>query len=173
MNVSWSLSSYYSDNAITDCCNLNGWPGSTKNHEFWDEAHQLFSEYEASVHERRQGSYLYLPIGITAGELMEQSEEWQKLQFIPLNPYSRTAHKYTGRSPIKFKEDKWEHSTKIPHIFFHQQRYLKEFAVKSKDNFSFVSSNDKALIPDGEPNHAISTGVRAHNASLAPPYTNG
>ena len=37
-----------------------------------------------------------------------------------------------------------------------------------KDNCSFISSDDKALIPVGEPGHAITTGVRVHNASLGP-----
>ena len=37
-----------------------------------------------------------------------------------------------------------------------------------KDNCSFISSDDKALIPVGEPGQVITTGVRAHNASLGP-----
>ena len=57
-------------------------------------------------------------------------------------------------------------------IFF-PQRYLSVFAVKFTDNCSFISSNDKAFIPVGEPDHAISIGVSAYNASLAPSDLNG
>lgn len=56
---------------------------------------------------------------------------------------------------------------------FHQQRYFKEFAVKYSKHCTFVSGDDKALIPVGEPGHAISTGVRAHNASLCPSNPDG
>ena len=59
------------------------------------------------------------------------------------------------------------HHADSKYIFL-QQRYLKEFAVMFKDNCSFISSDDKALIPVGEPGHAISTGVHTHNASLGP-----
>ena len=56
---------------------------------------------------------------------------------------------------------------------FCQQRYLEEFVVKFTDNCSFISSYNKALIPVGKPDHAISTGMSAYNASLAPPDPNG
>ena len=46
---------------------------------------------------------------------------------------------------------------------FHQQRYLREFAVKFRDHWSLISADDKAVIPVGEPGHAVSTDVRAHN----------
>ena len=49
---------------------------------------------------------------------------------------------------------------------YHQQLYAKEFAIRFKDYCSFMSSDDKALIPVGEPGNPISTGVRVHNASL-------
>ena len=51
------LSSYDSDDVITDLRKLNGNPGSSKYDDFWAEVNQLFTEYEGSVHERRQGSY--------------------------------------------------------------------------------------------------------------------
>ena len=51
---------------------------------------------------------------------------------------------------------------------FHQQRYLKEFAIKFRDHCIFVSADDKAVIPVGEPEHAVSTGVKAHCPSLGP-----
>lgn len=56
---------------------------------------------------------------------------------------------------------------------FYRQRYLRVFAVKFTDNCSFISSGDKAFIPVGEPDHAISIGVSAYNASLARSDPNG
>ena len=45
-------------------------------------------------------------------------------------------------------------------------QYLKELAVKFHDNVVMVCGDDKAVIPVGEPDHAVSSGVRAHNRSL-------
>ena len=103
------------------------------------------------------------------------SEEWVRLQFVPRNPNAHTALRYTGRFPIKFQLQRRQmraHHEDAKYVF-HQQRYFKEFAVKFKENCVFVSSDDKALVPVGEPNHAISTGVRAHNASLVPSNPSG
>ena len=53
-------------------------------------------------------------------------------------------------------------------LLANQPRYLKEFAVKFSDRCIFVSADDKAVIPVGESEHAVSTVVRAHNPSLGP-----
>ena len=45
---------------------------------------------------------------------------------------------------------------------------VKEFAAQFKQNCKFLSADDKAMIPIGEPHHAVSTEVRAHNQSLGP-----
>ena len=45
-------------------------------------------------------------------------------------------------------------------------QYLKELAVKFHDKVVMVCADDKAVIPVGEPDHAVSSGVRAHNWSL-------
>ena len=58
------LASSDEDGIITDLRKLNGKKG-TKFEEFWDEINNLFSEYEASVQERRHGSLLYLPFAIS------------------------------------------------------------------------------------------------------------
>ena len=60
----------------------------------------------------------------------------------------------------------WSHHDDSKYVY-HQQQYLKEFAIRFKENCSFLSSDDKA-IPVGEPAHPISAGVCAHNASLGP-----
>ena len=42
------------------------------------------------------------------------------------------------------------------------------FSVRFRDNLMVVSVDDKAIIPVGEPNCHVSTGVRGHNRSLVP-----
>ena len=42
-------------------------------------------------------------------------------------------------------------------------QYLKELAVKFHDKVVMVCADDKAVIPVGEPDHAVSSVVRAHN----------
>ena len=76
---------------ITDLHRLKG-KNVTNFREFWNEVDKLFSEYEASVHERRHGTFLYLPFAISVRELVERikkrrpeiavlSEEWVRYNF--------------------------------------------------------------------------------------------
>ena len=53
--------------------------------------------------------------------------------------------------------------SKYAYIYF---TYLKEFAIKFRDYTTFAFMDDKATVPVGEPNNAISTNVRSHNKSL-------
>ena len=43
---------------------------------------------------------------------------------------------------------------------------LKEFSVKYRDAVTFLSEDDKAVIPIGEPNKPIASVNRSHNRSL-------
>ncbi len=45
-------------------------------------------------------------------------------------------------------------------------RYAKEFAVEHSDSVLMISVDDKAIIPVGEPQCPVSTGVRGHNRSF-------
>ena len=81
--------------------------------EFWDKTNKLFEEYQTAIDERRHGTYHYLPFAISIRERIEQgkqwkpdittpSEEWVWLQFMPQNPYTTQALRYTGWFPIKY-----------------------------------------------------------------------
>ena len=48
----------------------------------------------------------------------------------------------------------------------HQFKILKCFACKWKDFALFQSIDDKAIIPVGNPDQPVSTGVRAHHGGL-------
>jgi hypothetical protein len=45
---------------------------------------------------------------------------------------------------------------------------LKEMAVMTREEAVMICVDDKAIVPVGEPNCPISTGVRAHNKALVP-----
>ncbi len=45
-------------------------------------------------------------------------------------------------------------------------QYVKGFAVKFREYCQYISADDKVIIPVGEPDLPISTGVRGHNRSL-------
>ena len=45
-------------------------------------------------------------------------------------------------------------------------QYVKNFAVKYKSQALLLSVNDKAIVPVGEPDNPISTGIRGHHRSL-------
>ena len=78
------------------------------------------------------------------------------------------AYQYTGRFQIKFQVQRRQ--LRCTHVdskyAYIQIRYLKEFASKFRKNVAFICADDKALIPVGEPDQPISTGVRAHHRSL-------
>ena len=169
------------DGLLLDFRATNGNIGSTVFDDFWDEIQKLFDEYTLSVHERRHEMHLYLPFAISIKELIDRvkernlgikvpSAEWIRLQFQPKNLSSEVAFSYTGRFAIKFQVQRRQlRATHVDSKYvYHQQRYLKEFATWFNRNCKFISADDKAVIPIGEPHHAVSTGVRAHNQSLGP-----
>ena len=87
---------------------------------------------------------------------------------MPQNPYTTQALRYTGRFPIKYmvqrRQMRLDHPvSKYVFTIFH---YLKDLAVKFRNNVIMVCADDKAVIPVGEPDYAISSGVTAHNQSL-------
>ena len=91
-----------------------------------------------------------------------------RLQFWPRNPYAATALRYTGRFDVKYavqcRQLRREHpDSKYVAVIL---RYAKEFAVHHAECTLMISVDDKAIIPVGEPDCPISTGVRGHNRSL-------
>ena len=150
------------DNIITDPRKLNGKTGTSFT-EFWDEVNKLFTEYEGFVQERMHGSFLYLPFVISIRELSDSvmkrmpgilvlSAEWVRLQFAPRNTHLRSALFHTGRFDMKFQVQRRQMRSQHEdaEYVYHHQLYAKEFAIRFKDYCSFISSDDKALIPVGE-----------------------
>lgn len=77
---------------------------------------------------------------------------------------------HTGRFEVKFKVQsrmiRGQHDDSS--YVLYQIRLLKQFCVQWRDFCSLFWLDDKAIIPIGEPDLPVSTGVRAHNRSLAP-----
>ncbi len=78
--------------------------------------------------------------------------------------------KYTGRFKVKYgvqiRQQRKDHADS--HYVNALQLYTKQFAVKYRDILTCVAVDDKAIVPVGEPDSHVSTGVRGHNRSLVP-----
>ena len=155
------------DAVLTDLRSLNGKVGTSFD-DFWDEVNKLFSEYEAAVQERRHGSFVYLPFAISIRELIDRvvkrrpgirvpSAEWVRLQFAPKSVHHRSALQHTGRFNMKFQVQRRQMRSQHEDAkyVYRQQVYVREHAIRFKDHCNFISSDDKALIPVGEPGNNI------------------
>ena len=139
------------------------------------------------VDERRQSTVLHMPVAISICELRDtisqrlvekfpneekdiSSLEWIRYQFWPMNPYSSSALRHTGRFSIKFGIQ-IRHMRK-DHVDANYVnallQYVKKFCVQLRDHVMYISADDKAIIPVGEPGLPVATGVRGHNRSLVP-----
>ena len=167
---------------VLDLRKLNGNPGSTKLDAFWAALQKYFNEQVLAVQERRHGEHLYLPFAISVEDLRQTiadrlpsgtpipSNEWIRLQFWPTNPTSRRAMQHTGRFNVKFaiQSRQIRGSHEDCHFAQYQLLLLKQFAVQWRDYAGFFWLDDKAIVPVGELDRALGTGVRPHNRSLAP-----
>ena len=166
---------------IWDLRVLNGRPRNPKFDLFWQELGRFLDE-KCAVNERRHGDHLYLPLAISVDDLRQQiikrlpsgtatpSESWVRMNFWPSNAYTRTAMAYTGQFKVKFSVQQRLSCAQHPDAKFaaYQFTIMKNMAVKWREHAEFFSMDDKAIIPVGEPDQVLSTGVRAHHGSLVP-----
>lgn len=104
----------------------------------------------------------------TDEEVPIPSSEWIRLQFWPRNPYTATALRYTGKYDVKYavqcQQLRHEHpDSKYVAVIL---RYAKQFSVLHSESILMISVDDKAIVPVGDPQRPVSTGVRGHNRSL-------
>ena len=169
---------------IMDLREMNGNPKSTKFDAFWNELAEYLEEITTAVDERRQVDVMHMPLAISVRHLRDiiverlqskqsvmpaiPSIEWIRLQFWPSNPYSGAALRHTGRFQVKhgvqIRQMRKDHpdARYVGNIL----RYVKNFVVKHRSLVCMMSVDDKAIVPVGEPNFPVSTGVRGHNRSL-------
>ena len=170
---------------ILDLRKLNGKPSSSKFDVFWLELHNYLEEIGPAVQERRHGEAMYMPVAISVNHLREiisgklkekfpqedipiPSLEWVRLQFLPRNPYATTALRYTGKFNVRYAVQcrQLRHENPDSKYVAVILRYAKEFAILHSDIMLMISVDDKAIVPVGEPQLPVSTGVRGHNRSL-------
>lgn len=172
---------------LLDLRKLNGKVKSTAFDPFWDELQLYLDELNPAVDERRHSTVLHMPIAISIRHLRdiisgclvlkfpgEEKDipglEWIRYQFWPRNPYSSSALRYTGNFAVKFgiqcRQMRKSHTD--AHYVNALLQYVKGFCVKFKDFCQYISADDKAIIPVGEPDLPISTGVRGHTHKWFP-----
>ena len=177
-HISFLLESQDTD-LLFDLRRNNGKVADPKFDPFWEEIGKYLDE-KSAVHERRHGDTQYMPFAISVEDLRNQiierlpegtpapSTSWIRLNFHPRNPYSKSAANYTGRFNVKFAVQ--QRLLRVQHedssFGRHQFQLLKSFCVKWRDHCEVQSLDDKAIIPVGEPEHPVSTGVRSHHGGL-------
>ena len=119
--------------------------------------HHLQELISDRLHEKHPGEYLPVP-----------SLEWIRLQFWPSNQYTIRALRYTGRFEVKFAVQvlQLHRDHQDSHYVSAILQYLRAFAVEFHSYCQYVSVDDKATIPVGDPGCPLSMGVRGHNRSL-------
>jgi hypothetical protein len=167
---------------IADLRKNNGNPNATRFDVFWQDLSNYFEEQTLAVHERRHSEFMYLPFALSVQDLVATivkrllagtpipSCEWVRLQFWPTDATRNAAMKYSGRFDVKFKvqsrQIRGHHDDQA--FVLHQLSLIKHFCVKYRVYVDLWWMDDKAIVPIGEPGLPVSTGVRAHNASLVP-----
>ena len=154
---------------------------------FWEELGYYIEELAPAVDDRRHSETPHMPVSISLHHLltlvksrMQQkypndesklqvpSVEWLRLQFWPNNPYSTAALRHTGRINLKYRVQirllHHEHvDSKYVSVLL---QYLKELCFQERDIVKYMSVDDKAIIPVGEPDLPMSSGARGHNRSI-------
>ena len=151
---------------------------------FWEELGYYIEELAPAVDDRRHSETPHMPVAISLHHLLTlvksrmqhkypndesklqvPSAEWLRLQFWPNNPYSTAALRHTWRINLKF-------GVQI-HLLHHEHvdsKYvsvlLKELCIQERDIVNYMSVDDKAIIPVGEPDLPVSSGAREHNRSI-------
>lgn len=170
---------------VLDLRQMNGKVQSSLFDVFWDELQAYLDEINLAVDERRHGDTLHMPFATSLRHLHElitdrlhqkfpdecppvPSLEWLRLQFWPCKQYTAMALRYTGRFRVKFAVQvrQLHRDHQDSHYVSALLQYVKSFAVRFCSHCLYVSVDDKAVVPVGEPDCPISTGVRGHNRSL-------
>ena len=172
---------------LLDLQKLNGNPKETHFDDLWTELSLFLEEVTPAVDERRHGEVLHMPIAISVRHLRETiserlsqkfpneekaipSEEWIRLQFWLRNPYGHAALRHTGRFNVKhavqIRQLRKDHTdSKYCSVIL---KYARQFACLHRDVITYMSVDDKAIIPVGEPNLPIAATNRRHSRSLVP-----
>ena len=97
------------------------------------------------------------------------SIQWLRFQFWPRRPCSKAAEMYSGKLKVKFMVQARQLRSNHPdaHYASALYRYEKEFAIKFKDQATFVSLDDKHTVKVGEPGHPVAAVERGKQVLVA------
>ena len=147
----------------------------TRLEHFWSEAEKYINEdLGVAVDDCRHGDVTHLAKAIFIRDLREQvslrcpsgaaipSEEWLRLQFWPKTPKACVSLHYTGRLNVCFMIQKrqFRKSHEDEHYTAAIFRYLREYAIKLKDNCMLVCIDDKHRLKVGEPGFPVAATER-------------
>ena len=90
------------------------------------------------------------------------SESTVLLSFVPKNSHKKVAKLYKSKVPLQFKVQSRQlrSSHQDDHYCAAIFKYLHQYAVKFRENVTFLCIDDKAKVDFGEPGVAVATGVR-------------
>ncbi|XP_033758052.1 uncharacterized protein LOC117340399 [Pecten maximus] len=142
----------------------------TKYSVFFDHAKTYIENVvETAVDDRRHDTIQHLATAMSVRDLLNQvkgtcpegtpipSEQWLRLQFAPKNHSSINSLQYTGNLHVKYQVQ--SRQLRKSHIDLHYAsaifRYMKDFAVKFRDNAVMVCMDDKHHCKVGEPGHPV------------------
>jgi len=96
------------------------------------------------------------------------SVSWIRLNFQPRNPYNQNAENYTGKFQLRYTVQQRLLRVQHADAAYCRQQFLllKNFAIKYKDLCHFESLDDKSVVPVGNPDQPVSTGVRSHHGAI-------
>jgi hypothetical protein len=96
------------------------------------------------------------------------SDKWVAYQFTPTNRSTKESLRYMGRFKPQWKVQRRQvHKGNVDaHWCNAMQRNQREFALLYREHVYFLSMDDKAKVPIGDPGYPIDSGVRAHHAAI-------
>ncbi|XP_052781350.1 uncharacterized protein LOC128217930 [Mya arenaria] len=157
---------------LTDLRKLNpGRPTGTFD-EFFSKLGEIIHENTAA--DDRRHSQAHMSQYMSVKDLISQAKErcpagtdipsssLVRLQFMPRNPYAKTALSFTSKLPIQYKIQRRQLRVSYPddHYTSALFKYLRSFAVRLGNDCALFFCDDKAKVPFGEPDMVLSTGVR-------------
>ncbi|XP_060561163.1 uncharacterized protein LOC132720934 [Ruditapes philippinarum] len=167
---------------LPDLRKMNTGRPSDKFDVFFTKLGEIIEENTAADERRHNEAHMsqYLSVNDLVTQAADQcppgseipSNALVRLQFMPKNPYSKTALAFTSKLPIQYKIQRRQLRLAHPddHFTFALFKYLRSFAVKLGDSCTLFCCDDKAKVHIGEPGVALSTGVRGKK-SIAPANT--
>lgn len=158
------------ESVIVDLCQLNEGKSSEFD-SFWQYLEQVLQEYRAAAVDRRHGN-AFMPIAMSIPDLKKKavekitpeiqgsastSDEYVRLQFLPINKHSHSSVKFTKRFNLRFKVQK--RSLRSNHEDSHYTatlfKYLKNLSVKYRDFIMLLSCDNKHTVQVGEPRRPV------------------